>query len=208
MPSYCLKERLEETGYDATCGCPYCLTRRKAKGVPDYTKSLYPPDDHQVDDTVQSDLGRLGDPIAWPENNTPDGLLSLAEAEAAIAEAAGMDDGSVRTFAGGATRDTTVDKHDFAGFLSVMVLRRFGEYMHKHRKQSDGQLRDSDNWKKGMPRRVFAESLLRHALDVVGYITDDDDRVISQDDLEEALMALIFNAQGLAREVLKGRSVE
>ena len=132
---------------------------------------------------------------------------SLVDAEYPDPSAEG-DDGSVRTFAGGATRDTTVDKHDFAGFLSVMVLRRFGEYMHKHRLQSDGNLRDSDNWKKGMPRRVFAESLLRHALDVVGYITDDDDRVISQDDLEEALMALIFNAQGLAREVLMDRSVE
>lgn len=110
--------------------------------------------------------------------------------------------GEIRSFSSGATRDTSEGKHEFGGFLSPVVLRRFGEYMTKHRRQSDGSLRDSDNWKKGMPRRVFLESLLRHILDVWGFVTEDDSVVHSLDEIEEALMAIIFNAQGLAREIL------
>lgn len=117
-----------------------------------------------------------------------------------------MDNGSIRKFGTGATRDTNTNKPEFGGFLSVMVLREFGRYMHKNRKQSDGQLRDSDNWKKGMPRRVYAESLIRHTLDVVGEITGDDEETRSVQEVLDALMAIIFNAQGLARELLLDRS--
>ena len=118
-----------------------------------------------------------------------------------------VDTGVMRTFPGGATRDTTSDKPEFGGFLSPIVLRAFGEYMNKHRKQPDGGLRDSDNWKKGIPQRVYLESLLRHTLDVHGYITKDDLRGSCLEPWEaiDALMAIIFNAQGLAREILLGR---
>jgi len=45
----------------------------------------------------------------------------------------------------GATRDVDNDKYDYEGFLSPIVLHRYAQYMHKHRLQSDGELRDSDN---------------------------------------------------------------
>jgi len=115
------------------------------------------------------------------------------------------DTGVMRTFGSGATRDTATDKPEFGGFLSPMVLRAFGEYMHKNRKQADGSLRASDNWKKGIPRRVYIESLLRHVVDVWGYITGDDSRDITYDEVLDALLAVIFNAQGLAREIIIGR---
>lgn len=119
------------------------------------------------------------------------------------------DDGRVRTFGSGATRDTSTDKPEFAGFLSPAVIRAFGRYMHTNRKQSDGSLRDSDNWKKGMPRRVFVESMFRHFIDVWGFVVDDDDIPgIREDDAIDALMAIIFNAQGLAREILRGRDIQ
>jgi len=38
------------------------------------------------------------------------------------------DDGMKRTFDTGATRDTSQDKLDFEGFLSPLVIKRFGEY--------------------------------------------------------------------------------
>lgn len=117
------------------------------------------------------------------------------------------DDGTLRTFSSGATRDTNTDKPEFGGFLSPVVLRAFGQYMHRHRKQTDGNLRDSDNWKKGMPRRVYLESLLRHVMDVHGCITGDDYRQHTAETCMDALMAIIFNAQGLAREIIIGRSI-
>ena len=54
----------------------------------------------------------------------------------------------MRTFDTGATRDSDNDKLDYEGFLSPLVLRRYAEYLHKHRKQSDGKIRTSDNWQK------------------------------------------------------------
>ncbi len=61
------------------------------------------------------------------------------------------DDGPKRTFETGATRDTGDDKLKFDGFLSASVIKRYAEYMHKNRIQSDGSLRDPDNWQKGIP---------------------------------------------------------
>ena len=109
------------------------------------------------------------------------------------------DTGVIRKFSTGATRDTSMDKYDYEGFLSPVVLKRFAEYMHKHRKQSDGSLRDSDNWQKGIPQDAYMKSGYRHFMDWWfehrGYK--------SQDGLEEALCALLFNIQGYLYEHLK-----
>jgi hypothetical protein len=40
----------------------------------------------------------------------------------------------MREFTTGATRNLDEDKHDYEGFLSPYVLRRFAAYMHEHRK--------------------------------------------------------------------------
>ena len=42
-----------------------------------------------------------------------------------------------RKFESGATRDSDTNKLDFEGFLSLLALIRFAEYMHSNRMQSD-----------------------------------------------------------------------
>lgn len=106
----------------------------------------------------------------------------------------------MREFATGATRNDDTGKLDYDGFLSPLALEAFAKYMHQHRIQADGKLRDSDNWQKGMPIEQYRKSLWRHFFDVWrisrGY---DADGV----DLVEALCAVLFNAQGMLHETLK-----
>jgi hypothetical protein len=68
----------------------------------------------------------------------------------------------MRKFDTGAVRDENTDKLDYKGFTSERADMRYAEYMHKHRKQADGGLRGSDNWKLGIPTTAYAESLYRH----------------------------------------------
>lgn len=110
--------------------------------------------------------------------------------------------GVVRQFVTGATRDNDTDKPDYEGFLSPLVIERFGQYMHKHRRQMDGSLRASDNWQKGIPKEAYMKSGFRHFHDWWkqhrGYK--------SHEDIEESLCALIFNAQGYLHELVKART--
>jgi len=104
----------------------------------------------------------------------------------------------LRTFETGATRDIEEGKLDYEGFLSPLVLHCFAQYMHKHRIQADGSLRDSDNWQKGIPRDAYMKSLLRH-LHALWYIHRYGEPGETQ---EEALCAILFNAQGYLHEIL------
>ncbi len=72
----------------------------------------------------------------------------------------------MRSFPGGATRNKNDNKICYTGFYDPAVVHAFGAYMHKHRKQADGTLRDADNWKKGIPQGVLMESLVRHVVDL------------------------------------------
>jgi len=108
----------------------------------------------------------------------------------------------VRRFASGATRNTDEGKLDFEGFLSPRVLKRFAEYMHKHRIQADGSLRPSDNWQKGIPRDAYMKSGWRHFFDWWGFHRSEVPMIDTDED-EEAICALIFNAQGYLHELLK-----
>jgi len=102
----------------------------------------------------------------------------------------------VRLFKTGATRDSDESKLDYEGFLSPLVLERYARYMHSHRVQPDGKLRDSDNWQKGIPIFAYMKSMWRHFFSVWrGYR----DNAIP----EEELCALLFNAMGMLHEVLK-----
>lgn len=107
----------------------------------------------------------------------------------------------MREFETGATRDTDVVKYDYEGFLSPLVLERFGAYMHKHRTQADGSLRDSDNWQKGIPLSVYIKSAFRHFIE--WWKAHRDGRF---DEAEEALCALLFNVQGYLHELLKSQA--
>lgn len=107
----------------------------------------------------------------------------------------------MRKFKSGSTRDSDESKYDYEGFLSPLVIERFGEYMHKNRKQADGKLRDSDNWQKGIPQEAYMKSGWRHFFAWWkahrGYKTEED--------IEDSICALIFNAQGYLHERLTER---
>lgn len=75
------------------------------------------------------------------------------------------DDKVMRSFDTGATRDTAEGKLDYEGFLSPVVLEQFAKFMNMNRLQSNGQLRDSDNWQKGIPMDVYRKSLMRHYME-------------------------------------------
>ena len=107
----------------------------------------------------------------------------------------------IRTFATGATRDTDQSKPDYEGFLSSIVIKRYGEYMNKHRVQPDGNLRDSDNWQKGIPKDAYMKSLFRHFID----LWSEHRGFESRDGAEEALCAIMFNSMGYLHEILKER---
>jgi len=104
-----------------------------------------------------------------------------------------------REFETGATRDTEDGKLDYEGFLSPAVLQRFAEYMHQHRRQSDGTMRDSDNWQRGMPRPVYMKSGLRHTLNWWKLHRG----LAANEGIEDALCAIIFNASGYLFELLE-----
>jgi len=106
----------------------------------------------------------------------------------------------MREFSTGATRDNNEDKLMYHGFISPHVLERFAQYMHKHRKQADGKLRDPDNWKKGIPQKAYFESDIRHTIDFWKAV--EEGRV---EDAMELQMARMFNIQGWVYEQLQGR---
>lgn len=109
------------------------------------------------------------------------------------------DDGTTRVFETGATRDTAEGKFDYEAFLSPVVLERYAEYMHSNRMQSDGTLRDGDNWQKGIPRKVYIKSLWRHLMTAWEWHRFPGPKV----EMEKALCGIIFNAMGYLHEILK-----
>ena len=109
---------------------------------------------------------------------------------------------SVRVFDTGASRDTDEGKLDFHGFLSHDVLVSYAKYMHDNRLLPNGELRDSDNWKKGIPKKQYIKSMFRHFMDVWAN-SDNEDATL--DEKEVCLNALLFNVMGLLHEELKSR---
>ena len=105
----------------------------------------------------------------------------------------------IRQFKTGATRDTNEGKLDFEGFNSPIVEKEFAKYMHKHRFQADGTLRDSDNWQKGIPKDVYAKSLIDHCID----FWLEHRGFESRDGIIDALCGLRFNVNGYLFELLK-----
>ena len=112
----------------------------------------------------------------------------------------------MRLFESGATRASDANRPDYEGFLSPLVIERFGEYMNKNRKQTDGTLRDSDNWQKGIPLAAYMKGAFRHFIHWWtrhrGWGVRDP---LAAVDIEEDICALIFNAQGYLHELLKAK---
>lgn len=116
----------------------------------------------------------------------------------------------VRRFSSGATRTDDPNRLDVWGFVSPEVAHRFSVYMHKHREQADGSMRDSDNWQKGMPKVEYAKSLVRHVYDFWlmsrGKKPCFDPHIT---DMEDMACAIFFNIQGwLLESVLKREITE
>lgn len=114
------------------------------------------------------------------------------------------DEPAVRTFDSGATRSPLGDKLEYHKFLDGMVLKKWCEYLHKHRVQTDGSLRTADNWKAGIPQEAYVGSMMRHMMDVWLWLDGHDNEMTET--IEDSLCALLFNAHGLLYEILKERS--
>jgi hypothetical protein len=106
--------------------------------------------------------------------------------------------GVSRKFETGATRDTDEGKYDYEGFLSPLVIERYAEYMHSNRMQSNGVMRDSDNWQKGIPKSAYMKSAWRHFFDM----WKEHRGIATKDGMEVALCALMFNVMGYLHELL------
>lgn len=113
---------------------------------------------------------------------------------------------TIRRFVTGATRDSNENKLEYARFLDPRVLRAYAEYMHTHRVQSDGTLRDPDNWKKGMSRGTYLDSLERHVMDLWELhdygvcIRPEDGKPVT---VMGALCGIMFNTMGWMFEELQ-----
>lgn len=113
-----------------------------------------------------------------------------------------------REFGTGANRDTDLGKLDIEGFLSPIVLERYCEYLNKHRELPDGTLRDSDNWQKGIPKKVYIKSAIRHTWDIWSWWRGYDiiDRKTGRPlQIEDVICATIFNWMGLLLELIHER---
>lgn len=111
------------------------------------------------------------------------------------------DNGILRGFSTGATRDTAEGKLDFEGFLSPLVLHTFALHMMYHQKDSAGGVRDSDNWQKGIPNATYMKSMWRHFFDV--WANHRRALPVRKERIIRALCALLFNVQGYLHEYLK-----
>lgn len=107
---------------------------------------------------------------------------------------------TMRQFSTGAIRDTDVNKPDYQGYLSPLALHHYGRYMLKHQKQADGVMRQSDNWKKGIPESAYVKSLIRHVVEF--WLAHETYDIAAE---EEALDAILFNTMGILHEREKAR---
>lgn len=112
----------------------------------------------------------------------------------------------IRKFDTGATRDTLEDKLDYVKALCPLVLRRYVQYLDKHRLQPDGSMRSFNNWKKGIPRETYHSSKGRHFfadwLLEEGYEVSDNHGPVDEEDV---LCGELFNTMGKLREILKSK---
>lgn len=109
----------------------------------------------------------------------------------------------MRQFDTGATRDTDEGKLAYRGFFCPLVKVRRAEYMHEHRLQADGKMRDPDNWKKGMPMEVLADSEIRHNVDFE--LLDAGYTGVYSDDEEKVICAIMFNLEARLSQILRKR---
>jgi len=113
-----------------------------------------------------------------------------------------VDDGTLRSFESGATRDTAEGKFDYEGFLHPWVLEWYAEYMDRNREQSDGSIRPSDNWQQGIPRDVYMKSMFRHFMDLWTNHRNENKVGIVASERNDALSGVLFNVMGYMYEIV------
>ena len=120
-------------------------------------------------------------------------------------------DGTVmETYESGATRTSEDGRLSYVRGLSPVVLRRYLQYLAKHRKQADGSMREFDNWKQGIPMRRSFDGLGRHFftlwLLMEGLDIYDDS---GQVDIQDVLCAIMFNTMSmLHQELMQPRIIQ
>ncbi len=161
-------------------------------------------------DAVEEDRAAMGihpgpEDVAFDQGamDTPAEVIDQMERESW--EESRPEDAAMRAFETGATRNKEVDP-DIYGFTSPLALGLFAEYMHKNRTQADGTLRDSDNWKKGIPLDSYIRSMRRHLQDLT--LIHDGYPDLARESIEDALGGLFFNVQGYMHEAVKARLEE
>lgn len=112
----------------------------------------------------------------------------------------------IREFDSGATRDTAEGKLSYVKALSPIVLQKYVEYLDKHRLQPNGKTREFDNWKKGIDKDIYMDSLGRHFMSAWllhdGFRSKDNHGEVT---LEDSLCGIVFNAIGYLYEILRNK---
>ena len=136
---------------------------------------------------------------------------------------------NVRTFKGGAVRDTDIGKYSYFGVRHPLVEQSFAKYMEGHQTLPDGSKREANNWWSGWSTDISLQSMIRHLEDLqalhAGYnvyeIRFKDGRVeksyrkdkitgfpkyvgdVKVIDKEECLNAIKFNVNAYLLEMMK-----
>jgi len=140
----------------------------------------------------------------WEADEQPEDILSTEE-DAFDANGGNCPDYSDteattqdRVFDTGAARSSVEGKVDLEGCLSPLALMEYGKYMLA---AEMGGERVSDNWQLGVPLDSYMKSMFRHFHAV--WLKH---RGHQKGDIITDLMAMWFNVQGYAHEVLKKRN--
>jgi hypothetical protein len=110
----------------------------------------------------------------------------------------------MRTYDTGATRNSVAGKLRYEGYFSPLVLQARAEYMQKHQTQADGVEREADNWQKGMPLNDYMDSAFRHFMS--WWLAHRGHAKGTE--MQEAICALMFNAEGYMHALLTATSEE
>lgn len=97
-------------------------------------------------------------------------------------------------------RDSKAGKPHYTRILSPLSMMAYGEYMLRHSIMKDGTTRSPDNWKKGMDRADYIDSMVGHA--IKAWFAQEIPNW-EGDSMKESLCAVMFNAQGRLHELLK-----
>jgi len=108
----------------------------------------------------------------------------------------------------GATRSNDEGKIDYA-HISALADRVWCEYMHEHRIQEDGKLREPDNYKKGMPLKWNIKSFRGHFKDfellLEGHKVTENGK---EKDLFESILGMEFNLKGMIISTMTGAVID